>query len=141
MGTPVIQAKIGDVCQDGFACRHMCTTRCARRVAQAAPIDNRTPLVSVSEDRRFNGMLSVQWRQIHYRGFTIQPKLDMGRSPHVSNGNMYQTEWVVVRNGRNAMPGAVYATSPINAKAMIDTFIEADEDPNKFWKLLEAFMV
>jgi hypothetical protein len=132
--------QIGSVCQDGFACRHHCTTHCIRGKAQAASAANRTPLVSETKERRFNGMVELVWKVIHYRGFTIQPKLDMGKIPHLSNANSYRTGWVIVKDGCNAMPGASYATSPLEAKAMIDIWIEVDYDVDKFWKLSKMFV-
>jgi hypothetical protein len=139
IGAAVGREKIGDVCHDGFVCRHMCSTTCHRRVAQAASQGSRRPIVSITKETRFNGMVKVDWKQIHYRGFTIQPKLDMGSSPWLSQANNVRTGWVIVRDGCNAMPGATWAGSPMEAKAMIDLFIEAEEDAEKFWKLVHEF--
>lgn len=139
MSTTYCQEKIGQVCADGFVCRHMCTTTCHRRKGQAASQGSLKPIVSETSEDRFNGMVKVRWKQIHYRGFTIQPKLDMGSSPHLSNANSIRTGWVVVRDGCNVMPGATYTGSPLSAKAMIDLFIEAKEDAETFWKLMRQF--
>lgn len=83
-----------------------------------------------------NGMINVPSISIEYRGFTIKPKLDMGSTPWSSNGNTIRKGYVVVRDGYNPMPGGAWAQSVIEAKVMIDTFIEAEENAEKFWMLL-----
>ncbi len=84
----------------------------------------------------FNGMINVPNIRIEYRGFTIQPKLDMGKHPWSSNGNTYRRGYVVVRDGYQAMPGATWSENVIGAKVMVDSFIEANEDGQKFWEIM-----
>lgn len=135
----MFKADIGSMCRDGFVCRLMCTTVCTRESVLSASGAIRRPIMSDTKECRFNGMVEVVWKVIQYRGFTIQPKLDMGSFPHRSNSNTYKTMWVITKNGLNIMPKAVSATTPLAAKAMIDLWIEAKEDAEQFWKLVEVF--
>ncbi len=52
------------------------------------------------------------------------------------NGNHIRKGYIVVKNHCLAMPGGAWAHSVIEAKAMIDTLIEAEENAEKFWDLL-----
>lgn len=92
------------------------------------------------EGTAFNGMVVVTLHKVFYRGFTIKPKLDMGSTPHLSHGNSYRTGWVVVDEiGCNAMPGASYSHSILEARAAIDIWIESGFDAETFWKLMEPY--
>lgn len=81
---------------------------------------------------RFNGLAMVPDIDIEYRGFNIKAKMDFGNSPY-KNVNTYRKGYVVVKDGVNAMPGAIWATSIVEAKSMIDSFIEADGSSAMFW--------
>lgn len=102
-------------------------------------IDDRTAVVEKTGETAFNGMVNVDIFYIHYRGFTIKPKLDMGSSPWLSHANSFRTGWVVVKDGCNALPGATWCHSPFDAKATIDLWIEAEFDAQQFWKLMEPY--
>ena len=62
-----------------------------------------------------NGMISVPNISIEYKGFTIRPKLDMGSTPWLVNGNEYRRGYIVTRNGIQIMPGGAWFTSVIEA--------------------------
>jgi hypothetical protein len=81
-----------------------------------------------------NGLVNVPDIKIDYRGFTIQPKRDFGSYPY-SNVNTYRKGYVAVKDNLNYMPGATWASSVIEAKAMIDSYIEADGNGQKFWEI------
>lgn len=85
-------------------------------------------------ERISNGLVNVPDIKIEYRGFIIQPKRDFGGYPY-SNVNTIRKGYVAVRDGLNYMPGATWAGSVIEAKAMIDSYIEADGDGQKFWEI------
>ena len=93
-------------------------------------MDRKTP------EMRSNGIINVPQIEIKYRGFTIKPKMDMGSTPWMSNGNTIRRGYVVIRDGCLAMPGGSWSGSIIEAKVSIDTFIEAEENGDRFWELL-----
>jgi hypothetical protein len=149
---------LGEQCADGGTCHHHCTTTCFRKDGcvpltlsglkddWTAPPDEPLKLdpkmvTYVDGDKiLFNGMVNQIDRTVSYMGFTIKPKLDMGSSPHLSHANSYRTGWVVVdEKGCNAMPGASYSTSILEAKASIDIWIQAEFNAEKFWQLMEPF--
>lgn len=82
----------------------------------------------------FNGIVNVPDIDIEYRGFHIRPKRDFGGYPY-ANVNTYKKGYVVVKDGMNAMPGATWSFSVIEAKVMIDSFIEAGGDAKVFWEI------
>lgn len=84
-----------------------------------------------------NGIINVPNIDIEYRGFHIRPKLDFGRTPY-QNVNTYRKGYVVVKGNVNVMAGGTWATSVIEAKAMIDAHIEADGNGEMFWKILRV---
>ena len=53
---------------------------------------------------------------IDHRGFTIEPKRDFGPAGFLLDGRFVKVGYVVVKNGCNAMPGAVWFRT-IRAKA------------------------
>ena len=79
-----------------------------------------------------NGMISVPNISIEYKGFTIRPKLDMGSTPWLVNGNEYRRGYIVTRNGIQIMPGGAWFTSVIEARFAIDILIEAREMARHF---------
>lgn len=81
-----------------------------------------------------NGLVNVPNIDIEYRGFHIKPKRDFGSYPH-QNVNTYCKGYVVVQNGCNVIAGGAWASSVIEAKALIDSHIEADGDAELFWKI------
>ena len=84
-----------------------------------------------------NGLVNVPQIDIEYRDFHIVPKLDFGSTPY-QNVNTYRKGYVIVKDGVNVMPGATWATSVIEAKVMIDVYIEADGNGEMFWKILRV---
>lgn len=82
-----------------------------------------------------NGLVMVPKIDIEYRGFHIEAKRDFGNQPF-SNVNTYRKGYVVVKNGANIMPGGTWASSIIEAKVMIDTYLEADGNAQLFWDIL-----
>lgn len=83
-----------------------------------------------------NGIINVPIIQIEYKGFTIKAKLDMGCCPWNSKGNDIRRGYIIVENGCLVMPGGAWSHSVIEAKAMIDIYIEANRDAKIFWELL-----
>lgn len=61
---------------------------------------------------------------IDYQGFTIEPKRDFGSTGFLVDGRFIKIGYVVVKNGCNAMPGAVWFRSIEDAKGAIDVWIE-----------------
>lgn len=84
-----------------------------------------------------NGLVNVPNIDIEYKGFHIVPKLDFGSYPYQSV-NTYRKGYIAVKNGANAMAGATWAKSIIEAKAMIDSHIEANGDAKLFWSILRS---
>lgn len=84
----------------------------------------------------YNGLLNVPDIRIEYQGYTIQPKRDFGGNPYFSNGNVYKKGYIVVQNGMAVMPGATWSASIVEAKAAIDSLIDADGDIEKFWDIM-----
>ena len=84
-----------------------------------------------------NGLIKVPNILIEYRGYKIEPKRDLGSHPyHRSNGGVIYKGYVVTDGICNVMPGATWAHSVVEAKAMVDVFIESNGDSAKFWELL-----
>jgi len=63
---------------------------------------------------------------IEYRGFTVESKRDFGPSGFLVDGRFTKIGYVVIKNGCNAMPGAVWFRTIEDAKNAIDVFIETD---------------
>lgn len=81
-----------------------------------------------------NGLVNVPNIDIEYKGFHIMPKRDFGGYPY-SNVNTIRKGYVVVKDGCNVMPGATWAHSVIEAKEMIESYIEAEGNGDLFWKI------
>ena len=86
-----------------------------------------------------NGMILVPNISIEYKGFTIRPKLDMGSSPWLVNGNEYRRGYIVTRNGVQVMPGGAWFDSVIEARAAVDILIESNGDAAAFWNLWNEY--
>lgn len=86
-----------------------------------------------------NGMILVPNISIEYKGFTIRPKLDMGSSPLLVDGNEYRRGYIVTRDGLQVMPGGVWFASVVEARFAIDVFVEAGEDGPTFWNLWNEY--
>lgn len=84
-----------------------------------------------------NGLVNVPNIEIEYRGFIIKPKLDFGKYPY-QGVNTYRKGYVMTKDGYNVMAGATWATSIVEAKSMIDSHLEAEGDPIRFWKIENA---
>ena len=84
-----------------------------------------------------NGLVNVPDIDLEYRDFHIVPKLDFDGMPY-QNVNTYRKGYVIVKDYVNIMPGATWATSVIEAKAMIDAYIEADGNAEMFWKIFRV---
>jgi hypothetical protein len=61
---------------------------------------------------------------IDYRSFTIQPKRDFGPEGFYLDGKFTKVGYVVVKDGCNPMPGAVWFRSIEAAKEAVDDLIE-----------------
>lgn len=85
-----------------------------------------------------NGLMLVPDVVIEYRGFNIVPKRDFWIQPFQNCGGTYKKGYVITDGFCNIMPAATWAHSIIEAKAMIDVFIEADSNSDKFWELLRG---
>lgn len=83
----------------------------------------------------FNGMIQVPNISIEYRGYTIRPKLDMGGTPWLCNGNSIRRGYIVTKDHAQIMPGGAWFGSVIEAKAGIDILIAADGNGSRFWEL------
>ena len=78
-----------------------------------------------------NGKRQVPNITIDYKGYKIVPKRDFG------NNDPDNAKGYVITDGRcNIMPGATWSSDVLGAKTMIDIFIEAKNDSDKFWELL-----
>lgn len=86
-----------------------------------------------------NGMILVPNISIEYKGYTIRPKLDMGSTPWLSNGNDYRRGYIVTRNGVQVMPGAAWFSSVIEARVAVDILIQVDGDGSAFWNLWNEY--
>lgn len=84
----------------------------------------------------FNGMIDVPNISIEYRGYIIQPKLDMGATPWLSNGNSVRRGYIVTKDHAQIMPGGAWFGSVLEAKACIDILISAGGNGKRFWELL-----
>lgn len=82
-----------------------------------------------------NGLVNVPNINIEYKGFHIVPKLDFGKYPH-SDVNTYRKGYVVVKSGINVMPGATWASSIIESKEMIESYLEANGNAELFWTII-----
>ena len=83
-----------------------------------------------------NGLIKVPDICVIYQGYQITPKRDFGNTPFLSASGECQKGYVICDDYCNVMPGATWAASVLEAKAMIDCWIEANFDNNKFWELL-----
>lgn len=81
-----------------------------------------------------NGMIMVPDISIEYKGYVIRPKLDMGSTPWLSKGNNYRRGYIVVKDGIQIMPGAIWFHSIIEARVAVDILIEVNGDGTAFWK-------
>ena len=71
-----------------------------------------------------------------YRGFTIEPKLDFGSYGYRDNdGTVIKTGWIVVEDGCNALPGAIWTKTIEQACECIDFLLESRESGENFWTL------
>lgn len=86
-----------------------------------------------------NGMICVPDISIEYKGFTIRPKLDMGSTPWLVDGNEYRRGYIVTQNNVQVMPGAVWFHSVIEARTAIDILIEVNKDSTAFWNLWNEY--
>ncbi len=86
----------------------------------------------------YNGLIEVPDIEIEYRGFHIVPKLDFEGVPHEGVANTYRKGYLIVIDYVNIMPSDTWATSVIEAKAMIDAYSEADGNAEMFWKILRV---
>lgn len=86
-----------------------------------------------------NGMILVPNVFIEYRGFIIRPKLDMGSTPWLVNGNEYRCGYIITQDEIQIMPGAVWFHSVIEARVAIDLFIKANKDSTVFWNLWNEY--
>lgn len=79
----------------------------------------------------------LQDMKFEYKGYTIQPKLDeLGRAAWLVDGEEYKRGFVTVtKNGKNAMPGAIWFHSIPEARVGIDALIAAGNDADKFFSL------
>lgn len=82
-----------------------------------------------------NGLVQVPNIDIEYRGYHIVPKRDFGSTPW-QNVNTYRKGYVVTDGFVNVLPAATWSSSVIEAKAMIDSYIDSNGDSDLFWKLL-----
>lgn len=89
---------------------------------------------------KFNGQINVPDKVVEYRRFKIVPKLDFGNSPYLSHGNTTRSGFIILdEQGSHCMPGATWASSYLDARAMIDIWLEAERDATKFWELMEPY--
>lgn len=88
-------------------------------------------------ERIFNGMVNVPDIRIDYKGYTIQPKLDMGSTPWRIGPNEIRKGYVITKDGVSIMPGATWSTTVCGAKNMIDAHIYSTGDSEVFFKLLD----
>lgn len=86
-----------------------------------------------------NGMILVPNISIEYKGYTIRPKLDMGTSPWLINGNEYRRGYIVTQNDLQVMPGSTWFSSVIEARFAIDVLIESNGDKTAFWNLWNEY--
>ena len=77
-----------------------------------------------------------------YAGLWVKPKLDFGspelNTAYVQEGCPEAHGRVVVEKGCNVLPGATWAKSREEALTLIDVFLAADRNGQKFWHLLRA---
>ena len=73
-----------------------------------------------------------------YAGFHVVPKRDFGKVGHYMPEGYIRAGWLVVKDGVNVMPGAVWALTRAEALQMIDVWIACGEDATKFHHLLKA---
>lgn len=78
-------------------------------------------------------MFAVHGNDEEYKGHTITAKLDFGDNPYLVNGASVRHGWVVVKDGCNAMPGAIWFGLRREARKAIDILIETDGDSDAFW--------
>lgn len=83
-----------------------------------------------------NGMIMVPNISIEYKGYTIRPKLDMGSTPWLIDGNEYRRGYIVTRDGVQVMPGATWFHSVLEARVAIDILIDVKGDGPAFWHLM-----
>lgn len=76
--------------------------------------------------------------QVDHRGHSIIVKQDFGDSWHLIDGMPCAWGYVVVKDGCNAMPAAIWFQTVRDAKAAIDILIQAEGDAQKFWVLWRA---
>lgn len=83
-----------------------------------------------------NGLIMVPDILIEYRGFQIVPKRDFWVHPYEDSGGTCKKGYIITDGFCNVMPGATWAHSVIEAKAMVDAVIEAEGSSDRFWVLL-----
>jgi hypothetical protein len=92
----------------------------------------------MAEEMVNNGLMLVPKILVEYRGYRIVPKLDFGRRPFLINGVWVSSGYVVTDGMCNVMPGAAWAESVPEAQAMIDAFVEAAGDAQRFWEVMRS---
>ena len=55
-------------------------------------------------------------KSYRYKEFGIEPKLDFGGQPYLSNGKYFMKGWVVTKKNVNVMPGGVWFGTLSEAK-------------------------
>lgn len=75
---------------------------------------------------------------MEYRGYTIKPKLDFGKYGFYIDGEYVKTGFVVTDGFCNVMPGATWSQTEDGAKVLIDIYITAEGDAEKFWDLVKV---
>ncbi len=82
-----------------------------------------------------------------HKGYNIKPKLDFGFQPHLIDGKLAMTGFVVTdaKDLCNVMPGATWFQTVERAKEAIDILLECGGNPNiwdaqcnheEFWKMI-----
>jgi len=74
--------------------------------------------------------------KFEYRGYTIAPKLDEeGRDAWLNDTDEYKRGFITVtRNGKNAMPGAIWFHTVPEAKHGIDALVESNGNVDLFFE-------
>lgn len=85
----------------------------------------------------WNGLVMVPDVRVEYKGFIIQPKLDMGATPWRIGPNDIRKGYVITKDGANVMPGATWALSVSKGKDMIDAFLSSGGDAQNFYQILQ----
>jgi hypothetical protein len=74
---------------------------------------------------------------MEYRGYKIMPKQDFGSQPFLIKGEWVKSGFNVIdKNGCNAMPGATWFRTTIDAKEAIDALILSRDNAEIFWLIM-----